>query len=53
MKEFEKCLDCEAKSHWAKLQGLDTYSNPQESLCILKDVLIWILENTDYPVGEE
>ncbi len=54
MKEIERCLDCEAKSHWAKLQGMDTTNNNVSSnLSILQEALIWILENTDYPSGEE
>ncbi len=48
----ERCLDCEAKSHWARLQELNL-NDVKESLNKMQDALIWILENTDYPVGEE
>ncbi len=52
MKENEvKCLDCEAKSQWAIIQGLNL-NDVKDSLNKIQDVLTWILENTDYPVGE-
>lgn len=51
MNKFERCLDCEAKSHWAKIQGLEPL-NTVEAIETIQRALIWILENTDYPVGE-
>ena len=44
-KTEERCLDCEAMSHWNKLQG-------DASLSEIKEAVIWILENTEWPGGE-
>ncbi len=47
------CIDCDAKSLWAKLQSLDVRSSStMNSLEIIQETLIFILENTDWPVGD-
>lgn len=49
-KESIRCIDCEAMSHLFSLQGMNIEDNSQ--LMTIKDALIWILENIDWPVGE-
>lgn len=53
--EFTTCLDCQAKSHVAILESLN-FDN--ENSCVLgymeklKEALVFVLENTDWPVGD-
>ena len=50
-----RCLDCERHEHLAKLHdilGGGWCKNLDENIIKLRDALIWVLENTDYPVGE-
>ena len=39
-----RCLDCERHEHLSRLRDIPNTE--------LRDALIWILENTDYPIGE-
>ncbi len=45
-----RCLDCERQEHLSRLES----SRPSHGneLDAMYDAVIWILENTDYPVGE-
>ena len=49
-KTIERCIDCEAQSHIFKLHDIacDGYMN----FNILREALLFILENTDWPVGD-
>lgn len=45
----DRCTDCEAKSHLCTLESLDP-SEP-DSFDKLREAVIWILENTDWPTS--
>lgn len=54
-KKENVCIDCEAQSHWIILQKINL-DNPNidfiDSIKKIKDALIFVLENTDWPVGD-
>lgn len=47
-----RCLDCERQEHLAKLNEIFGESFDASDMRKLRDAVMWILENTDYPVGE-
>lgn len=45
-----RCLDCEARSHYSALQ--QPSEDLFEQIKQLREVVSWILDNTDWPVSE-
>ncbi len=46
------CIDCEAQSLRAKLQSFNLETEMIYSLKVMQETLIFILENTDWPVSD-
>lgn len=47
-----KCIDCEARTYWAKLNQMNPNIDTQENIELIKGALIFVLENMDWPVSE-
>ena len=48
---IERCIDCEAKSHIFKLHDIQV-DEEHKNYRVIVDALLFILENTDWPVGD-